>query len=150
MANRDLNSYRLDSSRNFPNIRAEIKFICAALTISIKPRLAFTNIRSVGVRAGSIHVTRVISFTFFNIWETIYIYIYIFAFYPVCNFKNGGRGGKGDSQSCNYFNNYKRWKFSSLCVSRIKYLQCIFHQEYFNLSSWRLQNNWLVSAASVV
>ena len=45
----------------------EIKFTCAALTISIKSRVAFTKIGSVGVRAGSIHVTRVISFTFVNI-----------------------------------------------------------------------------------
>ena len=41
-----------------------IKFTYAVLTISIKSRLAFTHKGSVGVRAGSIHVTRVISFTF--------------------------------------------------------------------------------------
>ena len=45
----------------------EIKFTCADSTISIKSRAAFTNIGSVGVRAGSIQVTRVISFTFVNI-----------------------------------------------------------------------------------
>ena len=39
----------------------------AVLTISIKSGLAFTHKGSVGVRAGSIHVTRVISFTFVNI-----------------------------------------------------------------------------------
>ena len=63
----------------------EIKFTCADSTISIKSRAAFTNIGSVGVRAGSIQVTRVISFTFVNIWETIYI----FALYHVCHLKNG-------------------------------------------------------------
>ena len=46
--------------------------------------MAFTKIGSVGVRAGSIHVTRVISFTFVNIWETTYI----FALHYVCHFKN--------------------------------------------------------------
>ena len=44
-----------------------------------------TNVQSFGVRADSIHVTRVISFTLVNIWETIYI----FALYHVCHFKMG-------------------------------------------------------------
>ena len=76
---------RLNSSRNFSKFYSrETIFTCAALTVSIKSRLAFTKIGSVGVRADSIHVTRVISFTFVNIWETTYI----FALHYVCHFKN--------------------------------------------------------------
>ena len=57
-----------DLSRSILNINSKaIKFTYAALTIFIKSRLAFTNIGSVGVCAGSIHVTRVISITFVNI-----------------------------------------------------------------------------------
>ena len=75
-----------DLSRNILNINSKaVKFTYAALTIIIKSRLVFTNIGSVRVCAGSIHVTRVISFTFFNIWETIYT----FALYHVCHFKMG-------------------------------------------------------------
>ena len=44
---------------------------CAVVSISSISGVTSTNVRSVGVRAGSIHVTRVISFTLVNIWETI-------------------------------------------------------------------------------
>ena len=60
-----LSGFRLDPNRDYYS--KEIKFTFAVLTISIKSRLAFTNIGSVGVRTCSIHVTRVISFTFVNI-----------------------------------------------------------------------------------
>ena len=77
------------------------------MTISIKSRLAFTHKGSVGVRAGSIHVTRVISFTFVNIWETIYIIYMHFIMFVTLKW--------ADSQSCNLFG-YYIWenKFISL------------------------------------
>ena len=58
---------------------------CAVASISSISGVTSTNEQSFGVHADSIHVTRVISFTLVNIWETIYI----FALYHVIHFKMG-------------------------------------------------------------
>ena len=39
-----------------------------------------TNVRSFGVRADSIHVTRVIFFTLVNIWKTIDTFLHLIVF----------------------------------------------------------------------
>ena len=70
----DGNGYRRNASNT-----------CAVASISSISGVTSTNVQSFGVRADSIHVTRVISFTLVNIWETIYI----FALYQVCHFKMG-------------------------------------------------------------
>ena len=130
MAHSDhLSSVRLDSSRNILNITAK-------RLISIKSRAAFTNIGSVGVRAGSTHVTRVISFTFVNIWENTYVLYY-------CHFKNG----RTLSRVITLIIINNKTKFPFLCVSQIRCFKHIFHCEYLNLTSWQLWNNWLVPAA---
>ena len=50
---------------------------CTVASISNITGVTSTNIRSIGVRAGSIYVTRVISFTLVNIWKIIKIIIII-------------------------------------------------------------------------
>ena len=88
----------------------------------------------------SIHVTRVNSFTFVNIWETKLI----FALYHVCHFKNR-RTLSHVRITLIIINN--KTNFPLFCVSQIKCLKPIFHHKFFNLSSYRLWNNWLVRAA---
>ena len=50
---------------------------CTVASISNITGVTSTNIRSIGVRAGSIYVTKVISFTLVNIWKIIKIIIII-------------------------------------------------------------------------
>ena len=70
----DGNGYRRNASNT-----------CAVVSISSISGVTSTDVQSFGVRADSIHVTRVISFTLVNIWETICI----FALYHVIHFKMG-------------------------------------------------------------
>ena len=49
--------------------RKAIKFTCTITSVPSISRVAFTYMWSNGICATSIHMTRVISFTFVNIWE---------------------------------------------------------------------------------
>ena len=53
---------------------------CTVASISSIPGVTSTNVRSFGVRADSIHVTRVISFTLVNIWKTIDKFLHLIVF----------------------------------------------------------------------
>ena len=53
---------------------------CAVASISSISGVTSTNVQSFGVRADSIHVTRVISFTLVNIWKTIDTFLHLIVF----------------------------------------------------------------------
>ena len=50
-------------------LRKAVKFTCTITSVPSISRVAFTYMWSNGICATSIHMTRVISFTFVNIWE---------------------------------------------------------------------------------
>ena len=112
---------------------------CAVASISSISGVTSTDVQSFGVRADSIHVTRVISFTLVNIWETIYI----FGLYHVCHFKMG----LSRVITLIIVNNKTYFVFF-LFALQIRYLKRIFHHEYYNLSTRPLWNSWLVPAPS--